>query len=319
MSGPRADTLVLFGITGDLARKLVLPALYQLAARGEVTVPIVGVALSTWNDDELHQHIRDAVAAVGPIDEAVLAKLLARTSLVRGDYADAATFAELAQHVSGACFLAHYLAVPPSLFAIIAEGLTAAGLAGHARLVVEKPFGHDLASARDLNVRLHRCFPEERIFRVDHYLGKEPVQDLLVLRFANLLFEPIWNRYHVNSVQITMAETYDVADRGSFYDTVGTIRDVIQTTCCRSWPTWRWNRRPVPWPRPSAMRRSSSSQRSAPPIWPIWSGASTPAIWTPPACGPDRPPRPLPRCGCSSTTGVGPTSRSSSAPASVCP
>lgn len=228
MSGPRADTLVLFGITGDLARKLVLPALYQLAARGEVTVPIVGVALSTWNDDELHQHIRDAVAAVGPIDEAVLAKLLARTSLVRGDYADAATFAELAQHVSGACFLAHYLAVPPSLFAIIAEGLTAAGLAGHARLVVEKPFGHDLASARDLNVRLHRCFPEERIFRVDHYLGKEPVQDLLVLRFANLLFEPIWNRYHVNSVQITMAETYDVADRGSFYDTVGTIRDVIQ-------------------------------------------------------------------------------------------
>jgi glucose-6-phosphate 1-dehydrogenase len=178
MSGPRADTLVLFGITGDLARKLVLPALYQLAARGEVTVPIVGVALSTWNDDELHQHIRDAVAAVGPIDEAVLAKLLARTSLVRGDYADAATFAELAQHVSGASFLAHYLAVPPSLFAIIAEGLTAAGLAGHARLVVEKPFGHDLASARDLNVRLHRCLPEERIFRVDHYLGKEPVQDL---------------------------------------------------------------------------------------------------------------------------------------------
>jgi glucose-6-phosphate 1-dehydrogenase len=228
MSGPRADTLVLFGITGDLARKLVLPALYRLAARDEVAVPIVGVARSRWTEDALHQHIRDAIAAAGPLDEAVLGKLLARTSLVRGDYDDAATYQKLAQHVSGASFLVHYLAVPPSLFATVTEGLASAGLATHARLVVEKPFGHDLASAGELNAELHRYFPEEGIFRVDHYLGKEPVQDLLILRFANLLFEPIWNRHHINSVQITMAETYDVADRGSFYDAVGTIRDVIQ-------------------------------------------------------------------------------------------
>ena len=229
-TGPvRADRLVLYGITGDLAKKLVLPALYRLTVARELTVPIVGVALTDWDRDTLLRHLRASVlAAEGAVDEAAFAALAARTSLVAGDFADPATFDRLRAEVAGARFLAHYLAVPPSLFGLVTAGIAAAGLNRDARLVVEKPFGRDAASARALDDQLHRAFAEDRLFRVDHYLGKEPVEDLTVFRFANTVLEPVWNRNYVRQVQLTMAESFDVSDRGAFYDGVGTLRDVVQ-------------------------------------------------------------------------------------------
>jgi glucose-6-phosphate 1-dehydrogenase len=232
---PRAgDVLVLFGITGDLAKKKILPALYRLTDRGELTVPVVGVALTDWDTDALRKHVAACVdASIGDgVDDGALHALLDRVHLVAGDYADPSTFERLARVVheraGDDAFAVHYLAVPPGLFGTVADGLAAAGLTEAARLVVEKPFGHDLASARELDASLRRHVPEERLFRVDHYLGKEPVEDLLVLRFANTLLEPLWNRTWIDHVEITMAEHFDVADRGSFYDAVGTVRDVVQ-------------------------------------------------------------------------------------------
>ncbi|MDN5930301.1 MAG: glucose-6-phosphate dehydrogenase [Pseudonocardia sp.] len=234
MSSRAGDVLVLFGITGDLARKKILPALYRLTERGDLTVPVVGVALTDWDTDALRKHVAACVdASLGAgVDDTVLNALLGRVHLVAGDYADPATFDRLAETVHELAgehaFAVHYLAVPPGLFGTVADGLAAAGLTGTARLVVEKPFGHDLASARELDALLRRHVPEDRLFRVDHYLGKEPVEDLLVLRFANTLLEPLWNRTWVDRIEITMAEQFDVADRGSFYDAVGTVRDVVQ-------------------------------------------------------------------------------------------
>jgi glucose-6-phosphate 1-dehydrogenase len=236
-AGPHAaDVLVLFGITGDLAHKLVLPALYRLVERGELTVPLIGVALTDLDTDGLRRHIADCVHqafdADGGVDAGVLDKMLADTHLVAGDYADPAVFAHLADTITAqagpAAFAVHYFAVPPSLFRTVADGIAAAGLAGRSRLVVEKPFGRDLASARELDAHLRLNYPEDRVFRVDHFLGKEPVEDLLVLRFANTLLEPLWNRQWIDHFEITMAEDFDVADRGSFYDAVGTVRDVVQ-------------------------------------------------------------------------------------------
>jgi glucose-6-phosphate 1-dehydrogenase len=233
----RGDVLVLFGITGDLAHKMILPALYRLAERGELTVPVIGVALTDWDDDRLREHVGDSVRAAfgaddGGVDDAVLARLQKATHLVAGDYADASTFTRIAEVISASAsdtaFAVHYLAVPPSLFGKVADGLAAVGLQSRSRLVVEKPFGHDLDSARALEALLRRNYAEDQIFRVDHFLGKEPVEDLLVLRFANTLLEPIWNRHWIDRFEITMAEDFDVADRGSFYDSVGTIRDVVQ-------------------------------------------------------------------------------------------
>ncbi len=233
-SGPRAaDVLVLFGITGDLARKLVLPALYQLVARGDLTVPVIGVALTDLDTEGLRRHVADCVGqAFDDVDQAVLKRMVDNTYLVAGNYADPAVFTRLADAITEQAgpeaFAVHYLAVPPSLFGTVADGIAAVGLHTRSRLIVEKPFGHDLASARALNARLNAHYPEDRLFRVDHFLGKEPVEDLLVLRFANTLFEPLWNRGWVDRFEITMSENFDVADRGSFYDAVGTVRDVVQ-------------------------------------------------------------------------------------------
>ncbi|MCU1489140.1 MAG: glucose-6-phosphate dehydrogenase [Acidimicrobiaceae bacterium] len=225
-----AGALVLFGITGDLAKKLVLPALYRLEERGDLDQPIIGVARSDWHQDDLVRHAREAVEdALGKPKAEVFSRLADRLSYVQGEYDDSRTFDRVKQRVGPrASSAVYYLAVPPPVFAVVAEALAREGLNKQSRLVVEKPFGHDLSSAKALDQKLRQFFPEERLFRVDHFLGKESVEDLLVFRFANGLFEQVWNRDHVQSVQLTFAENLDVADRGGFYDPVGAIRDVVQ-------------------------------------------------------------------------------------------
>lgn len=233
MTARQGDVLVLFGITGDLAKKMIIPALYRLVARGELTVPVIGVALTDWDEDRLRAHMADCVrAAVDEVDESALQRLQGSTHLVAGNYTDPAVFTRLADAITAeagpTAFAVHYLAVPPALFGTVADGLAGVGLHTRSRLVVEKPFGRDLGSARALQTLLAKHYPEDRIFRVDHFLGKEPVEDLLVLRFANTLLEPLWSRQWIDRFEITMAEDFDVADRGSFYDAVGTVRDVVQ-------------------------------------------------------------------------------------------
>jgi glucose-6-phosphate 1-dehydrogenase len=227
----RADALVLFGATGDLARKKLFPALYHLAAAKQLGVPVVGVAVSDWDDARLRGYAAEAVeAAEGHVDGPAVKELAGGLAMVSGDYRDPATFTALAGRLAGvgAVRPVYYLAIPPGLFPVVVQGLARAGLGPGARVVVEKPFGRGLASARELNRVLQEVFPERSIFRIDHYLGKEPVENLLVFRFANAFLEPIWNRRYVASVQVTMAESFGVEGRGSFYDGVGAIRDVVQ-------------------------------------------------------------------------------------------
>ena len=225
-----ADAFVFFGATGDLAHKMIFPALYQMVKRGTLGVPVVGVAEAGWDLPRLRDYARESIAqaGVGTGDGAALGRLLSLMEYVDGDYGDPGTFKELRRVLGGARHPVHYLAIPPSLFATVIERLRGEGLAAGARVVVEKPFGRDLASARQLNSVVRSAFPESSVFRIDHFLGREEIMNLLYFRFANSFLEPVWNRNYIASVQVTLAEQFGVQGRGAFYETAGCLRDVVE-------------------------------------------------------------------------------------------
>jgi glucose-6-phosphate 1-dehydrogenase len=224
-----SDALVVFGASGDLAHKMIFPALYALVKRNALDVPVIGVALSNWTPERLKRRVTDSIERSGGVDnKRALARLLSLLSYVRGDYADPHTFGAIRTALGNARRPAYYLAIPPSLFVTVIKGLGAAKLAENARVIVEKPFGRDLASARALNRVAHDVFPEDSIFRIDHFLGKEAIMNILYFRFANSFLEPVWNRNYIASVQITLAEKFGVGKRGAFYESAGCLRDVVQ-------------------------------------------------------------------------------------------
>jgi len=229
MAKSQSDALVIFGVTGDLAHKKIFPALYAMVKRGTLKVPVIGVAFPKWSLTRLHRRVTDSIERAGGVDnKRALERLLSLLKYVSGDYKAPGTFTAIKEALGSARRPAHYLAIPPSLFETVIRGLGAAKLAEHGRVIVEKPFGRDLASARKLNEVAHSVFPEDSIFRIDHFLGKEAIMNILYFRFANSFLEPIWNRNYVASVQITLSEDFGVGKRGAFYETAGCLRDVVQ-------------------------------------------------------------------------------------------
>jgi glucose-6-phosphate 1-dehydrogenase len=226
MTTSRSDTLVVFGVTGDLAHKMIFPALYAMVKSNVLKVPVIGVAFPKWSLERLHRRVTDSIKRSGGFDDKrALHRLLSLFRYVNGDYKDPRTFTAIKKELGKARRPAHYLAIPPALFETVIKGLGTANLAEHARVIVEKPFGRDLASARELNRVARSVFPEDSIFRIDHFLGKEAIMNILYFRFANSFLEPIWNRNYVASVQITLSEDFGVGQRGAFYETAGCLRE----------------------------------------------------------------------------------------------